>query len=1225
VVENTSKETFINKERDVRVHMSYYDKIQEKIYDFMLGAQKYANARRSPSGSRVWDWIDSEDFMSLRYYRPFFRTVEGINHTMFVIDIDTKIPEKISSRLDDEEEREIKLRALLGYMNVWFKNNKDYKFTSYISGTGLYLVQKINEVIDKRNLEEIVWSPPIDSFDKYDNEEEDRGLFKACIKKLKNEKHVCTSKCNGWHKSGLHEVSRYVNYMGIEVKLIVDLHMYNHKGYRLFRAPYSPYVKLSKPYRCIPLVFNEDNIDIKRVLRLSERGTTDVQNIVVYPFQFYDRVELKTTFETKVRYDRKKHKKLTQVDYNEYKMLRIPEPEDTLTKNDNKILTKMKALFSDDPTICPPCIYKHYIGETDKFWSKMVIVRYLANKGFSLREVALFIRFVLNDEEDNNSRNRHKLFTYLPLAFGKIDKPHRPPSCAKMTEPNGIFQAVTLDECETCGRRYPLQDISFDMERIERKNIFKKVKEIKNKPTLLNDNVFTKKDIHIINKIVEDEKKGFERIREILTEVLNNKKHSELIKTTRCGVTTTLIHLTKEQKKRMLVVAPTNAIAYKTFPEALEFGKRLYGLDINGAIMSSNVKSCLKLSIDMNKLFKKKKDNPEWGEAGVRFNDMTFHFKPPCVTENKGKPVFCKFYEDLFDFPHSVDDIPYPVGMSEITQLGETYEECEGLCAYNTIMNNLINYDVLFITYDKLNAILSERSDETKDLLNFILNEIDVLFFDEISFLAQKPKLVIPLINENIEGVTEEFLDKVKEEATTMGKIYKYEYIEKLLDIVGVFIGHLETVVSDLYFNDSFKKSFSYKIKNPLDENERDFVINYFGIFHTLLEKFTKEENIYLENLEKFVILMQEKIFYLSNHQTLDYNFVCTLTCSPILTSIRNFSRQFAELFNKQVLVTDATMPYIKMSDLLGLDFKRVIVGDPRGTNNYQLIVADTKRLPVVTLVNSNNKMFGNKNYMELYEFINNVCETHNEKDVMVVLPNSGIIFQKIKSAKKKGMIPKKVQLTYYRSDKTIGVATKRRVMIAVCTPYPPKYSYIWLANYYKDIGLYKNQSIEELSEKLENMNAFQTFYQTIGRVKDPSNRVNSIVYLYGIREIDVNKLLEADKDIPKPKIVTMPREGNKKKTINLVGTMWKGDRKTVSESTLKMINYLDKRRGKKIYLSKIFNDLKLNKKQVYDILNTDRMVLNRSGIMLSKTNRGTYIIEMENELNISKINNTYM
>jgi len=1195
--------------------MSYYDNVQEVVKEFMFGAKRYANVKRTTSGDRKWDWIDNEDFLGVKYHRPFFRTVEGYDHTMFVIDVDTRVPEFITNRLSIEEEREIRLRAVLIFIDEWLHEHSEYKFTTYVSGTGLYLVQRTDEQIDKRRLTKVVWSPSIDDVGNYNKDIEDKGLFKACVKSLKDKEHTCTSKCEGWHRAGLKEVAKFVNYLGIEVRLIIDLHMYTQSGDRLFRAPYSPYFKYKRPFYCVPLEYKEDNINIDTTIRKSYKTSMDLKQIIIHPFQFNDRIGDEVEFEEKYERDTKWYKRLTPIEMDVYKSIDIPDTREELTYEQKRLIKRMTAIFSNNAKTCPPCIYNHFDGKTDAFWSKMVVVRYLANRGYDVGEIALFIRFVINDEEDNRPENRNKLFQHLPNAYGRPDNPNRPPRCWKMQETQGQFSgAITPKDCLRCGRTHPLQDIIHKKKELDKKEIIRKAEEIKTMPFFKKEaekeRLFDKKTTKLIKEMVKEDKEGFKKIRAILKEVLESKKHSELIKTTRCGVTTTLIHLVKEKKKRALVIAPTNAIGYKTFPEALGFAHRLYGLDIDGAILANNTNSCLKLQIDTKNLFKKKRDNPDWGENGVRFNDMAFHFKPPCISDSKDNTVFCKFYEDIFEFPHRENGVPIPIGSSEVLELGKNYTESCGLCAYNTIMNNIANYDVLFMTYDKLNAVLAEGSDESKDLMNYILNEVEILFFDEISFLAQKPKLIIPLINESIEGITEEFIENVKSEIMNMQSIYEYEFIDESIKIVNTFINHVELMVSDLVFNESLKQSFSYRVINPLSEEEKAYTRKYFGAFHSLLENYAKEENIYLENLEKFLVLMQENYFYLSNYQTLDFNFICSITCSPIVSSIRKFTREFSVLYDKQILVTDATMPYIKMSDLLGIDFERVIVGDPRETNKYQLIVADSKKLPIVTLVNSTKTKFGSRNYMQLYQYINDVCKNHNPKDIMIVVPNSGIIYRKINDAQRKEMIPKGLQITYYRSDKTIGVATTRRIMIAICTPYPPRFSHIWLANYYKDIGLYSDQTIEELSEKLENMNAFQTFYQTIGRVKDPANRINSIVYLYGIRKKDVEKLLGAEKEVPKPKIISLPSKGEKGIYLNMVSTMWQNQRRVISEPTLQTFNYI-KRKNEKTYLSRVFNDLKFNEEQIKKVLNTDREMLNYMGLIVSKTNRGTYTLEL--------------
>ena len=59
-------------------------------------------------------------------------------------------------------------------------------------------------------------------------------------------------------------------------------------------------------------------------------------------------------------------------------------------------------------------------------------------------------------------------------------------------------------------------------------------------------------------------------------------------KATRAGVTTTMIRIAAERKKRLLVVVPTNRISEVTFPDALKIVKNDMGEIVNGAILANS-------------------------------------------------------------------------------------------------------------------------------------------------------------------------------------------------------------------------------------------------------------------------------------------------------------------------------------------------------------------------------------------------------------------------------------------------------------------------------------------------------------------------------------------------------------------------------------------------------------------------------------------------------------
>ncbi len=69
----------------------------------------------------------------------------------------------------------------------------------------------------------------------------------------------------------------------------------------------------------------------------------------------------------------------------------------------------------------------------------------------------------------------------------------------------------------------------------------------------------------------------------------------------------------------------------------------------------------------------------------------------------------------------------------------------------------------------------------------------------------------------------------------------------------------------------------------------------------------------------------------------------------------------------------------------------------------------------------------------------------------------------------------------------------------------------------------------------LRRHSARQTFYQTIGRVKDPGAAVPSVVYTYGTRKWDVKALIG---DYPSPIIIDSP--SSKIEYRMITGTHWR-------------------------------------------------------------------------------------
>jgi hypothetical protein len=233
----------------------------------------------------------------------------------------------------------------------------------------------------------------------------------------------------------------------------------------------------------------------------------------------------------------------------------------------------------------------------------------------------------------------------------------------------------------------------------------------------------------------------------------------------------------------------------------------------------------------------------------------------------------------------------------------------------------------------------------------------------------------------------------------------------------------------------------------------------------------------------------------------------------------------------------------------------------------------------------------------------------------MLVLPNSGRIYRHMAQQISKKLIPK-VQLTYYRSDITVGVSSDKRVMIAVCPPYPPTGSYQWLAQYYHEWKLFRDISTEDLSKKLENMNAYQTFYQTIGRVKSPDNSVRSVVYAWGINDKQLHTLMQMDNDVPLPHITSVNHRGGDIKLLPVVGMFWKQFGFVADTDVLKIMNYVKGNKKKTFTLKDVINRLfrlyntRMKTSILQQIINMPEDILDRYGIYIKKTPKGKLYIE---------------
>jgi len=120
----------------------------------------------------------------------------------------------------------------------------------------------------------------------------------------------------------------------------------------------------------------------------------------------------------------------------------------------------------------------------------------------------------------------------------------------------------------------------------------------------------------------------------------------------------------------------------------------------------------------------------------------------------------------------------------------------------------------------------------------------------------------------------------------------------------------------------------------------------------------------------------------------------------------------------------------------------------------------------------------------------------------------------------------------------------------------PPEDSFDWLATHYSIAnGDAEGSSISGISEMLRIHSARQSFYQTIGRAKDPSAATPSVIYCYGMKKKAVLSLIG---DFESP--VILPKTSTNLDIRFVVGTHWRRTGELLDTTTVAAINYIEKK-----------------------------------------------------------------
>lgn len=554
--------------------------------------------------------------------------------------------------------------------------------------------------------------------------------------------------------------------------------------------------------------------------------------------------------------------------------------------------------------------------------------------------------------------------------------------------------------------------------------------------------------------------KEFTEIYDKCREILKRPERKILCpKTTRAGFTTALNIVAREEGKRILYLVPRTSISELTFADTICLAKEKKGIIINGMVISANSKSCLV----------RLKEATEFEEAHGRPLNVSIPIpRDDCKT--------CA-YNGTIVHPNENQ----PLISSDVDN---------DACAQSTYRTLRETFDSGFTTYAKLNAILNTPSQSSFDLLDDIKN-YDILVLDEISQFMENASLEIPLhAKHRHDNLTYNFVAVLNKQMNTFLQwVETGETIENLHKYITLFINHFEDYSE---FNDGDK------VPSPLEEDEQARLHSDMIIYLNQLYNYALVSGNDVGAIYHCLSILCEPHWYISKTQSMEYQISINFVVPPKNQEVLNW---ILEEFTGKIVITDATLPYQNLQEVFGEDLLEFPIMDPMGTADTQLVICDSTTI-------TPTRVFNESGIERLKGFTNAITDYHKD-GFMVATSNTRTRSEFIQTFPD---IPPE-NCTYQRSNRTIGVSCNLRVSLCISHPYAPKNAFNWMSmNMKGDLSI---------AQKLLKVNARNSYFQTIGRVKDPLAQTLSVVYAYGVKKAEIDNLLKTCVGIPH--VIEMP------------------------------------------------------------------------------------------------------
>ena len=375
------------------------------------------------------------------------------------------------------------------------------------------------------------------------------------------------------------------------------------------------------------------------------------------------------------------------------------------------------------------------------------------------------------------------------------------------------------------------------------------------------------------------------------------------------------------------------------------------------------------------------------------------------------------------------------------------------------------------LTYQKLKAIMFSDS-ETAETIKRRLTQSKVLIFDEVHNYEAPDVISIPLYpHGDLTRFNELFAENKK----------ILPFLERFAEIKYMMQPHIMQLLH--VKDDALKNRMAIDLKEHEILRFTETVAALKEVIHIMKEreafKLSIDDVLFIFNM--IMILSTDKLV-LHYINTDDGDSVLLSAKDGLHLATKRFLGMFDPIVPKKVIFTSATFGDYDYTGIFGFH-RDVVMPDVMNTNEKMTIYPDTFKLD-------------NINYSKKYavRIIDEAVKYETEHPgIRFVCMKKNVAMWLLYRLDERGY---KINVDYYRSDQTIGVASEERRCVVVGAPTAPINAYDGIANTF------------EQSQKMRIDNNYAAFWQAISRFKDPAGKKESFVHCVGVKENEVEKMI---------------------------------------------------------------------------------------------------------------------